>query len=276
MRYKMSKIAIFLVLMIFCNGLLCALPKRENGVSAHFAPGREPGIFGAEKSGFVISVGGKNKPASERPFMATPKELVEFILEQSEMVKENGLWLVTTNPSAYSDQEMENTEILKKLCDEKRIMLFFCRGKFLPSGWIGADEFILKDSDKIYGRISTARKLENQAIKHAKAGDLDKSVDYFSRAIEIAPHPDLLLQKRGTLFLTKKDFAKAIEDFTRAMEINSSDKTFVARCCNDRAVAYFQAGQFEKSWKDAQKSIELGLNIHPGFMAALKSKGFGK
>lgn len=272
----MSRILILLVFLVFLNGLLFGAPRREYGVSAHLAPGKEPRIFGVEKAGFVVSVANKNLPPTERPFFAEPENLVDFFLQQTAEIKENGIWVVTTDPDAYSESEFEKIEILKRLCSEKKIVLFFCRGRFLPDGWLGANIFSLKDSDKIYERLAKAKELENKAIAHAKNSEFEKAIEYFTEALNVSPCPERLLQQRGIVYLTKQDFNKAIEDFTRAMELNSASRDLIAQCCNDRAVAYFQSGQYEKSWQDVRKANELGLRTHPGFLAALRNKGFGK
>lgn len=77
-------------------------------------------------------------------------------------------------------------------------------------------------------------------------------------------------------FTHKKLGRPAISDLSKAMEMNPNEKDFIAQCYNDRGNTYYDAGQYEKSWQDVQKALELGYKVHPGFIEALKSKGYSK
>jgi hypothetical protein len=47
----------------------------------------------------------------------------------------NGVWIVTTNPDAYSDEEKSFLEEIKRLCGKEKILLFVARASELPNGW---------------------------------------------------------------------------------------------------------------------------------------------
>ena len=53
--------------------------------------------------------------------------------------QENGIWVVTTNPSAYSAPEREKLRQLITLCQQQKIPVFTCRGMDLPNGWKRSD-----------------------------------------------------------------------------------------------------------------------------------------
>jgi len=268
----MKKIVILSLAFFFICSMLNAAPKRENGLSVHFAPKSAAGALGAGKSGFMVSQTKNLKLPSERPILDTPEKLIEYFLNQPQEIRENGLWVITTNPKAYSADEMKSTEVLKSLCRQKNIPLFFCRGMELPNGWVEADKFNLAESDNIIN----ARAIEREANDADSRGDYDKAIKLYTQALETTPNPAYVLHDRGMAYDHKGQFDKALSDLNKAMEIDPNEKDFIAQCYNDRGNIYYDAGQYEKSWQDVQKAMELGYKVHPGFIAALKSKGYSK
>lgn len=73
-------------------------------------------------------------PAANRVIRMVGR-LSYFFKTLSGSTRENGIWVVTTNPSAYSETERAKLKTLVALCDEKRIPVFTCRGSELPNGW---------------------------------------------------------------------------------------------------------------------------------------------
>jgi tetratricopeptide (TPR) repeat protein len=255
---------------------LHAAPKREGGLSVHLSPERTPEIFGVDKKGFIVSQSKDLKPVKERPLFDTPEELIKYFLNQPQDIQKNGIWVVTTNPQAYSKLEIGSTETLKKLCREKNIKLFFCRASVLPSGWLPADKFSLKDSNKYLKNVSKANERKKQIKVYLSNGEYDKAIEVYSEALKTASNPAYVIHDRGMVYAQMGRFEKAIMDFSKAIEINPNEKKFIAQCYNDRGIAYFQSGQLEKSWEDVQKALNMGYNVHPGFLAALKNEGYSK
>ena len=263
----------FLLLILFCaSSILYAEPKRESGLSVHFVPKSAPEVLGASKNGFMVSQSQDLKLPSERPIFETPEKLIEYFLAQPQETQDNGLWVVATNPKAYSEEEMNSTEMLKSMCRQKNIPLFFCRAMLLPDGWVPADKFQLAGSDDMV----KAREIENKANTYADKGKFDKAIVLYTEALGITPNPAYVMHDRGMVYLQKGEFDKAISDFSKAMEINPDEKDFVAQCYNDRGNVYYEQEQYEKSWQDVQKAIELGYKVHPGFIEALKKEGYSK
>jgi len=144
---KKEKLILAIILFLFFT-ISCSLssPKRELGLSAHLLPKSVADLdkTGEIEWGYMVSQTKNLKAPLERPVFQEPNDLIAYFLEQSSKIQQNGIWVVTTNPNAYSDSEKESVEILKKLCKEKKISLFFCRGSKLPNGWLKADLFSLK------------------------------------------------------------------------------------------------------------------------------------
>lgn len=109
--------------IIFATALSAfAKPERDKGLSLHMLPDRIAKMDN-EKGGFTVS---SPAPRKEMPAMDA-KQILEYFQHLPASVKENGIWIVYTHPSSYSDPEKEQ---LKKLVDksrEKGIPIFTCR-----------------------------------------------------------------------------------------------------------------------------------------------------
>lgn len=103
------------------------LPQREKGLSVHF--GSQEMVEGVSPGRFIISIEDKQKA------FATAEELIKFFLNQNKVMQDNGIWLVVTNPDAYSKEEKEMLNKLEGLCKLNNIILFEARGMNLPEGW---------------------------------------------------------------------------------------------------------------------------------------------
>jgi hypothetical protein len=124
----------FVSLFFLAAACLLAEPTRQGGVSAHMLPKRVADL-GNGKWGFVVSYAPYLKPEAEQPVIQTAAALVAFVQKQDPGVQENGLWIVITNPAAYSDGELALLEEVKKTFRQNQVPLFICRGAELPNGW---------------------------------------------------------------------------------------------------------------------------------------------
>jgi hypothetical protein len=97
-------------------------PERAKGFSVHMLAGRAAQIDGSH-GGFTA----KAADGTESTY-ADAKQLVAFFQTLSAPTQENGIWVVTTHPSSYSESERTTLKALITLCDEKKIPVFTCRG----------------------------------------------------------------------------------------------------------------------------------------------------
>lgn len=112
-------------------------PRRDAGLSVHVLPKdvAELDKSGRLKWGYTISLPRNKQAPAERPVVQSAQALVEFFNTQDTDVQQNGIWVVTTDPSAYADEQLSDLEDLKARCKKASIPLFICRGAELPDGW---------------------------------------------------------------------------------------------------------------------------------------------
>lgn len=122
------------VLISFACGQTTAPPRRDKGISLHMLPNKVAQL-GGRKWGFTVTSRDYLKPEGEQPVLQSANEVLSYVRKQDASVRENGVWIVVTDPDAYSDSEKALLEQVKSLCRSERIPLFICRAKDLPSGW---------------------------------------------------------------------------------------------------------------------------------------------
>lgn len=122
--------ALFLLLLT-ASLLVAAEPTREAGLSVHMLPDRVAKISG-EHGGFTVT-----EPATQAKggTYGAPKELFAYFQSLPAATQQNGIWVVTTHPSSYSEAEQGKLKALIALCADKSIPIFTCRGSELPNGW---------------------------------------------------------------------------------------------------------------------------------------------
>jgi len=106
--------------------------------------------------------------------------------------------------------------------------------------------------------------------KYFEAGENDKAISEFTRAIEKHPQDVIAFINRGTAYFSNRQYEKAVADFNQAIKITPED----ARVFNNRASAYEELGKFEEALADYTKAIQ----IDPMYVEAYFNRGtfYGK
>lgn len=81
----------------------------------------------------------------------------------------------------------------------------------------------------------------------------DKAISDYTKTIELNPVYDKAYYSRGLLYGAKKMWSEAIQDYTKGIEINPGNFNFYL----NRALAFGNIGQWDKSIVDLNKVIEL-------------------
>jgi len=125
---------IVLLLILALPSIGFAQPERSKGISMHMLPQQVAKIDG-RPWGFWVTYADYLQPEAQQPVLQSFDEFVAYVKKQTDAVQANGVWILTTHPEAYSQQEIELLETIKKTSKDKGIILFVCRGSKLPDGW---------------------------------------------------------------------------------------------------------------------------------------------
>jgi tetratricopeptide (TPR) repeat protein len=105
-----------------------------------------------------------------------------------------------------------------------------------------------------------------RGYSYGEKGQFDQAIADYSKAIEIGPGHAEAYNNRGFTYYTKGQFDKAIADYSRALEINPRH----GLAYGNRIVVYIEKEEYEKAWDDVNKAQDLGLQMHPGILKALR------
>jgi hypothetical protein len=136
MRRTLFAFLLFLVLPVV---VLAVEPQRSQGISIQMLPKRIAKISG-RPWGLSVDYSPKLKAETVQPVLQTGQELLAYVRKQDSTVQENGVWVVITNPDAYSDEGMRLLEEVESLCREQRVPLFVSRASEVPNGWKRYDQ----------------------------------------------------------------------------------------------------------------------------------------
>jgi len=134
------KTTILAAFLLFASTLVWSEEMtREKGLSLHMIPKRVASLAG-QRWGLACSHSrGQGYGLSDKTFQSA-EELLKYFKSLPRSVRENGIWIVTTHPDAYEDDEKQVLEDVKKACIQQKIPLFTCRGSALPDGWKREDK----------------------------------------------------------------------------------------------------------------------------------------
>lgn len=130
----MDRIISLIICLLFACPVYAAEPERDKGISVHALPKRVADMTG-KPWGFQVAYAPYLKPEPGQPYLQSVKDLLEYISKQDPSVIENGLWVVTTHPSSYSDKEREFHNSVKSELPKHNIPLYWVRGSELENGF---------------------------------------------------------------------------------------------------------------------------------------------
>ncbi len=92
--------------------------------------------------------------------------------------------------------------------------------------------------------------------------DYDKAIEFFTRAIEIDRGSHKYFDKRGLAYLFHERSAEAIEDFSTSLQIDSNN----ADAYNNRGLAFGLQGDLDRALSDFNKAISLDQNFGQAYL----------
>lgn len=136
---KRTRLTALAILLATTFALAADSPERSKGISLHMLPKRVAEL-GTMKWGLTVTATRYLTPDAKSTTLQTASEFLAFVQKQSASVKENGVWIVTTHPDAYSQQEKSFLNEVIQVCTKQRIPLFIVRASKLPDGWKRYDQ----------------------------------------------------------------------------------------------------------------------------------------
>jgi tetratricopeptide (TPR) repeat protein len=121
----------------------------------------------------------------------------------------------------------------------------------------------IENAKKAKTKAATAENFFKSGNEHFQKKDYDKAIADYTEAIKLKPRLAEAYFNRGVAYLQKKDFDRAIADFTEAIKLNPrADGAY-----SNRGDAYFQKKDYDKAIAD----FEAALNINPNNADAKKA-----
>jgi tetratricopeptide (TPR) repeat protein len=104
--------------------------------------------------------------------------------------------------------------------------------------------------------------LNNLAVISSDSKEGDSTEYYLSKAIESSPDLPYPYAERGYYWIQQKRYSKAIDDYTRALEIIPRDHELWL----NRGIARMKLDDFQNALNDLNKAIDLKPDYSLGFM----------
>lgn len=126
------------------------------------------------------------------------------------------------------------------------------------------DELTLWE-DTVHKSPGKARPYINRGTAYQKKNNFARAIFDCTKAIEIDPNYADAYYNRGNTFLKKSKYDEAILDYDKTIKIEPNN----AKAYNNRGLAYFSKGNYAQAISDCSKAIE----INPNYVDAYFKRG---
>ena len=93
-------------------------------------------------------------------------------------------------------------------------------------------------------------------LSYAQKEDDDKAIEHFSKAIELNPQLSAAYYNRGISYGRLGNYHRAIQDYNKAIELDAG----FSEAYNNRGAMYWRQGNLTRAMQDFSKAIELDPN----------------
>ena len=119
----------------------------------------------------------------------------------------------------------------------------------------------------VYG-CKNSKEYYNRGLARFEKGETDGAISDFTKAIKKRPRYGMAYYYRAMAYSRKEEYDQAIADYTKAIEI---DPQRFAVAYAERALIYYVKKEYDKAWEDVHKAQNLGQEVRPGFLKALRN-----
>jgi tetratricopeptide (TPR) repeat protein len=109
----------------------------------------------------------------------------------------------------------------------------------------------------------TADRWNAKGLEYLAVGNIDKAIECYSKAVKVDPRYPYAYISRAWAYNLKGEFAKAIPDATKAIDLKPS--FYLAEAYNNRAWALCGLGRFAEALSDCDMAIRLDSTIPYAF-----------
>jgi poly(3-hydroxybutyrate) depolymerase/Tfp pilus assembly protein PilF len=125
--------------------------------------------------------------------------------------------------------------------------------QFLQGKELAADPHFEEYNFKSQNRDAAAASEQyNKGVKLHQSGDLAGAIAAYTRTLKIDPNAQDAYNNRGVAYLALKDYAPALADFSRSIELGPTADAY-----NNRGNVHFSQKQFKEAISDFGESIKL-------------------
>ena len=110
-----------------------------------------------------------------------------------------------------------------------------------------------------------AKAYNNRGTVYLNKGYFDRAIRDYNQAIKLNPRDVTAYYNRGNAYLSKGDYESAIRDFDKAIGLNPR----MAAAYNNRGSVYNRRGEHERAIRDFDQAIEL----NPRYAKAYNNRG---
>ena len=106
----------------------------------------------------------------------------------------------------------------------------------------------------VAARAQSAEEWYETGNEYLYAGDYKKAIEHYTKAIEIDPDFALAYNNRGVAYYNMGRYNEAIADYTKAIELDPE----YAMAYNNRGVDYYYLGDIKNALADFKRACDLG------------------
>ncbi|CAI4231374.1 unnamed protein product [Auanema sp. JU1783] len=139
----------------------------------------------------------------------------------------------------------------------------------MPTDAAGGDKAIPDDAPIDHPNIEESKKTEVLGVKEAEAGNIDKSVELFTQAIELCPVNPSAYNNRAQSFRLQNRNEDALKDLEEAIRLSNSNGKSGCQALVQRALLHKRLGNDDAAREDFQTAADLGSSFAKMQLVAL-------
>ena len=125
---------------------------------------------------------------------------------------------------------------------------------------------------RFYKGVACQKIADKATTSEAKQEEYEKSIEHYTKAIELKPDYANAYSNRGNVYSARNDYDRAISDFNTAIQLKPNFAEFYS----NRGIAYQKKGDNDRAIADHNKAIALRPNLAGAYVnrgVCYKSKG---